>query len=39
NMNSKDKMTAQEMHIELKEFTQSGEIDNNNISQVSTIHN
>ncbi|CAG8592362.1 5725_t:CDS:2 [Cetraspora pellucida] len=33
------KMTAQEMHIELKEFVQSEEIDNNDILQVSTIHN
>ncbi|CAG8535354.1 2811_t:CDS:1, partial [Cetraspora pellucida] len=32
-------MTAQEMHMKLKEFTQSGEIDNNDITQVSTIHN
>ncbi|CAG8749281.1 14032_t:CDS:1, partial [Dentiscutata heterogama] len=27
------------MHIELKEFAQSGEIDNDDISQTSTIHN
>ncbi|CAG8550564.1 1905_t:CDS:2, partial [Cetraspora pellucida] len=32
-------MTAQEMHMELKEFAQSGEIDNNDIPQVSTIQN
>ncbi|CAG8550396.1 10410_t:CDS:2 [Dentiscutata heterogama] len=32
NINPKDKMTAQEIHMELKEFTQSGEINNDNIS-------
>ncbi|CAG8484274.1 9979_t:CDS:2 [Gigaspora margarita] len=36
---SKDKLTAQEMHLELKKFAQSGEIDDEDISQVSMIHN
>ena len=39
NINPKDKMTAQEMHMELKEFTRSGEIDNDDIPQISTINN
>ena len=39
NINPKDKLTAQEMHMELEEFARSGEIDNDDIPQVSTIHN
>ncbi|CAG8502338.1 9668_t:CDS:10, partial [Scutellospora calospora] len=39
NINAKDKLTAQEMHLELKKFAQSREIDDEDIPQVSTIHN
>ncbi|CAG8458672.1 12482_t:CDS:2 [Gigaspora margarita] len=39
NINPKDKLTAQEMCMELEEFVQSGEINNDDIPQVSTIHN
>ncbi|CAG8765237.1 30855_t:CDS:2 [Gigaspora margarita] len=34
-----DKLTAHEMHLELKKFAQFREIDNKDIPQVSTIHN
>ncbi|CAG8826041.1 6726_t:CDS:1, partial [Gigaspora rosea] len=33
NINTKDKLTAQEIYLELKKFAQSGEINNENISQ------
>ncbi|CAG8798238.1 17442_t:CDS:2, partial [Gigaspora rosea] len=39
NINPKDKMTAQQMHMELKEFAQSGEIGYDDIPQISTINN
>ncbi|CAG8814195.1 2786_t:CDS:2, partial [Gigaspora margarita] len=32
-----NKMIAQEIYMELKEFAQSGEIGNNDIPQISTI--
>ncbi|CAG8636649.1 5986_t:CDS:2, partial [Gigaspora margarita] len=33
------KANTQEMHMELEEFARSGEIDNDDIPQVSTIYN
>ncbi|CAG8670498.1 16738_t:CDS:2, partial [Cetraspora pellucida] len=39
NINPNNKITAQEMHTELKEFARSREIDNDDIPQTSTIHN
>ncbi|CAG8523276.1 19814_t:CDS:2, partial [Racocetra fulgida] len=39
NINAKDKLTAQRMYLELKKFAQSREINDDDIPQVSTIHN
>ncbi|CAG8847506.1 32412_t:CDS:2, partial [Gigaspora margarita] len=37
NINAKDKLTAQEMHLELKKFTQFKEIDDENIPQGTVV--
>ncbi|CAG8820278.1 41751_t:CDS:2 [Gigaspora margarita] len=39
NINAKDKLIVQGMHLELKKFARSREINNDDIPQVSTIHN
>jgi tRNA G37 N-methylase TrmD len=39
NANPQDKLTAQEMLNELQEFASSGEIQQDDIPKVSTIHN